>query len=194
MTRVIGIAGGSCSGKTTLARAIVARHGASALVFGLDAYYRDQSGKPWHEINVDEPSALDDALLVSQAAELAAGGAVEQPVYDYRTHARTSKTRRLGPADLVVVEGLFALYWPALRELYDASMFVDLDHDACLARRVERDVRERGRTVEQVNAQYRNDVQPMFEKYVAPTRVFAGRVLDGALPPGDLLAAVLPLI
>ncbi len=175
--RVVGIAGPSGSGKTSLAHALAERSG--GIVFALDAYYRDQRGRSQAAIEVDVPDAIDIELAVAQLRELVAGGIVDQPVYDYATHARTDATRTLAPAPFVFVEGLFALYWTELRTLLDPRVFVALDHHQCLRRRIERDVRERGRTPAEVAAQYEREVRPMYERHVAPTRGHAHLVLDG---------------
>ncbi|HXV14552.1 MAG TPA: AAA family ATPase [Candidatus Krumholzibacteria bacterium] len=175
--RVVGIAGPSGSGKTTLARALAERSG--GIVFALDAYYRDQRGRSHATIQVDVPDAIDIDLAVAHLRDLVAGSAVDQPVYDYATHSRTEATRTLDPAPFVLVEGLFALYWTELRALCQTRVFVALDHDECLRRRIERDVRERGRTPADVTAQYERVVRPMYEQHVAPTRSHAHLVLDG---------------
>lgn len=185
--RVVGIAGPSGSGKTTLARAVAARVPGGGVVFPLDAYYRDQRGVSESEIDVDVPAAIDHLLAITQLRTLAAGRKVAQPEYDFATHARTERSMVLEPAPLVVVEGLFALYWAEVREMVQVRIFVTLDHDECLRRRIERDVRERGRTLGDVAVQYENKVRPMYERYVAPTLDHANLVLDGGAPL-DVLA------
>jgi uridine kinase len=188
--RIIGIAGPSCSGKTTLARALAQALRGGATVVGLDAYYHDFSGVPEPAIHVDVPDAIDSRLLIEQMLDLAAGRAIERPVYDYATHTRSAQRVRVEPAGHVVVEGLFALYWPALRALYDLAVFVDADHDTCLSRRVDRDVRERGRTRESVVEVYRNKVRPMYELHVAPTRARADIVVSGLDGVDEMVSAV----
>jgi uridine kinase len=175
--RVLGIAGPSGSGKTTLARAVATR--CDGVVFALDAYYHDQRDVDESAINVDVPEAIDVALALEHLRGLVAGRTVDQPVYDFATHARTDETRALAPAPFVFVEGLFALYWPELRALMHARVFVDLDHDECLRRRIERDVRQRGRTRAEVTSQYERKVRPMYERHVEPTRRHADVLLDG---------------
>ncbi|MCI0452692.1 MAG: uridine kinase [Candidatus Latescibacteria bacterium] len=175
--RVVGIAGPSGSGKTTLAHAVAAR--SRGIVFALDAYYRDQRGRSHATLDVDVPDAIEIELAIAHLRELVAGAPVAQPVYDYATHARTGATRTLVPAPLVLVEGLFALYWTELRALCRTRIFVALDHDECLRRRIERDVRERGRAPADITAQYERVVRPMYERHVAPTRSHAHLVLDG---------------
>lgn len=175
----MGIAGPSGSGKTTLARAAANR--CNGLVFALDAYYHDQRGVDESAINVDIPEAIDVSLAIAHLHTLVAGRAIDQPVYDFATHARTDETRVLEPAPFVFVEGLFALYWSELRALMHARVFVALDHDECLRRRIDRDVRERGRTRAEVAMQYEGKVRPMYERFVEPTRDHADVVLDGLL-------------
>lgn len=174
---VVGIAGPSGSGKTTLARALAGRTG--GVVFALDAYYHDQRNIAEADIQVDIPEAIDVALAVSQLRTLVTGAAIEQPVYDFATHSRRESTRRVEPARLLLVEGLFALFWEDLRDVMHTRVFVALDHDECLRRRMARDLRERGRTRDEVIAQYEQNVRPMYERHVAPTRSHAHLVLDG---------------
>ena len=185
---MIGIAGGSCSGKSSIAARLSTLVGGGLLVLGLDSYYHDFSGIPEDEIEVDVPEALDHGLLVEQLATLTRGPPVEKPVYDYSTH-----TRRIGgglwvePANYVVLEGLFALYWPEVRELLDLCVFVTVDHETALKRRIERDIRERGRTEASVRTQYNEKVRPNFERLVEPTMGYADLVVDG-LDPVELSA------
>jgi uridine kinase len=148
-------------------------------VFALDAYYRDQRGVDESSIDVDVPEAIDHPLAIEHLRLLTAGRKVAQPDYDFATHARTARTRLVEPAPLVVVEGLFALYWAEVRDLAHTRVFVTLDHDECLRRRIERDVRERGRTQREVMAQYESKVRPMYDRYVDATRQHAHVVLDG---------------
>jgi uridine kinase len=179
---LIGIAGPSASGKTSLALLAARRLPGGALVFALDSYYRDQRGVPEEVINVDVPEALEHALIVSDLEALASGRSIEQPVYDYATHARLPQRRAVDPAPFILVEGLYSLYWPAVRRLFTTRVFIDLDHEECLRRRVARDTRERGRSAEAVTAMYEQRVRPMYERHVQPTRVYAGLVLDGREP------------
>jgi uridine kinase len=180
---MIGIAGGSCSGKSSIAGRLVDMVGGRTLVLGLDAYYRDFSGVPEDEIEVDVPGALDHPLLLEQLAALARGRPVEQPVYDYTTHSRRPGERlRIKPGEFVLVEGLFALYWDDVRELFDLGVFVTVDHETALGRRIERDVRERGRTEASVRTQYRTKVRPNYQRFVEPTLQFADLVANGLDP------------
>jgi uridine kinase len=190
---LIGIAGGSGSGKTTLAVRLAAVLGATTLV-AVDAYYRDLAELDpalREDRNFDVPEALDHELMLGQLAELARGRTVELPGYRFETHTRTAAGRTVRPGRYVLLEGLFALYWPALRDLLDLKIFVDAPHDLCLARRVERDTAERGRTPESVRLQYARTVRPMYERYVLPTRAYADLVLDGTRPVREMVDRVL---
>lgn len=177
---LVGIAGPSCAGKTELARWLAAR--LAAPVLNLDHYYIDLAHLPLEErarTNFDEPAAVDRDAIVHDVAALRRGEPVVAPLYDFATHARARGGERIVPAGLVVVEGLFALYWPELREHFFVKLFVDAPDSLCLARRLERDVRERGRTPESVRAQFAATVQPGAERFIRPTRAFADLVLSG---------------
>lgn len=179
-SRLVGIAGPSCAGKTELARWLAAR--LSAPVLNLDHYYVDLAHLPLEErarTNFDEPAAVDHEAILHDVSALARGEPVTAPLYDFATHARVRGGARIVPAGLVVIEGLFALYWPALREHYFVKLFVDAPDGLCLARRLERDTRERGRTPDSVVAQFEATVKPGADRYIRPTRVFADLVLSG---------------
>jgi uridine kinase len=189
---LIGIAGGSCSGKTLIAESLAGelRTEKTVVVLGLDSYYNDFTGVPHDQIEVDVPEALDKACLVDQLRSLSHGLAVERPVYDYVTHSRLRYGERVNSANVIIVEGLFVLFWPELRELLDLKVFIDIDHVTALSRRLERDVRDRGRTKESVLFQYQNKVAPNFERYVLPTLEYADILLDGTDPVGDLVEKI----
>ncbi len=191
---VVGIAGPSGSGKTSLARRIAGRVPGGGVVFALDAYYRDQRGVPDDVINVDVPDAIEVELALEQLRALARGASIEQPVYDYATHARTPATRTIAPAAFVIVDGLYALYWSELRAEIDTGVFLSLDHERCLDRRVARDTRERGRSRDSVVAQYERTVRPMYDRYVDGTRRHANLVLDASQPLDVLTDRVLTRI
>ena len=190
---VVAIAGPSGSGKTSLAREIVTRVPGGGFVFGLDSYYGDQRDVPEDAINVDAPDALDHPRIVMDLRALAAGRHIRQPVYDYATHARLSTDRVVEPAPFIVVEGLYALFWAEVRELIHTAVFVSLDHEECLRRRLDRDTRERGRTARAVTRQYERDVRPMYDVHVHPTHRYAKVILDGRLPLEELTRQVLLL-
>ena len=190
---VIGIAGPSCAGKTALAQRLAELLN-DAVVFALDSYYRDlsdlePSGRA--DYNFDVPEALDDGLFLGHLRALTRGEAVDTPVYDFSTHCRRPETTRLEPGRVVLVEGLYALYWAAARDLMALKVFIEASEGVILARRTARDVRERGRTPESVQAQYARTVRPMYERYALPTRRFADLVLDGTEPVDGLARKVL---
>ena len=189
---LIGIAGPSGAGKSYLATHLAAALDASVLT--LDRYYRDLSHLPLEErarVNFDAPQALDHELIVEQVASLRNNQTVHLPVYDFATHTRTRRTEVLRPSDVVIVEGLFTLHWPSLRELLGTKVFVDLNDEVCLTRRQARDVRERGRTPESVVEQYAAIVAPMAQRYVRPTIVHADVVVLGTESIVDGVSRVL---
>lgn len=194
-TRIIGIAGSSGSGKSELSRRLSSATGAP--VVSLDSYYRDLTHLPLEvraETNFDEPASLDDALLLAQCTALASGQAIDVPHYDFSCHTRVPGTQHITPGDIVIVEGLFTLYWNDLRHLLHASIYVDLEDETCYARRLARDVRERGRTPESVEHQYFATVRPMAEKYIWPTRRHADLVIRGDAQLDESVATVLSFV
>ncbi len=183
MTRalVIGIGGCSGSGKTTLARELARE--LAGIHFQTDHYYRDLAHMSYEERcvqNFDHPDQIESGLLVEQLRELAGGGAIEQPRYDFATHTRRAGVReRVGPAGCVVVDGIFALHFAELRQLYDLGVYVETPDDVCYARRMARDVRERGRTEESVARHYAATVRPMAERFVRPSARHADLTVSG---------------
>lgn len=184
---LIGIAGASCSGKTTVTEQLVRRlHVEETIRIALDSYYYDLSHLSPAAIdhhNLDEPAALDQHLLIEQVTSLAKGRSIDKPVYDYKTHTRAKAPEHIEPKPFVVIEGLFALYWEDIRDRLTLKVFIDLPHDICLARRIERDRSQRGRSTEEATQRYRRTVAPMFDKHVLPTRDYADTILDGLEPP-----------
>jgi len=183
MSSLIGIAGGTGAGKSVIVRGLVDRFG--GCVIDLDSYYLDRSGlspEQRSRINYDEPAALDAGLLVDHLTRLTRGESVQKPVYSFETHSRVG-VEAVSPAPLLVVEGLFTLWWEPLRALLDLTVFVDAPPDLRLIRRIRRDIAERGRTLEDVLEQYVGTVRPMHERYVAPTRAHADLVVvnDGSV-------------
>lgn len=187
---VIGIAGGSGSGKTTIARSIVEAIGPDDVsLIQHDAYYRDQSGVPVEDrskVNYDHPDSLESDLLVRHLEALAAGKTIERPVYDFTVHNRSTETVEVEPHPVIIVEGILVLYEPALRELMDLRVYVDTDADLRIARRWERDIKERGRTFDSVRDQYLETVRPMHLQFVEPSKRYA----DIVIPEGYNLGAV----
>jgi uridine kinase len=192
---LIGIAGPSASGKTALASLLVDSLPArSPLRVPLDHYYKDlQDLEPALQDghNFDHPDALDHPLLIRQLRELAGGRPVDMPLYRFETHTRVREVRRMTPGGVIVVDGLYSLYWEPIRKLLDSRLFVDADHETCLARRIARDTRERGRSEASVREQYARTVRPMCERYIRPTLRFADLVLRGEAPLDRNLAKVL---
>jgi uridine kinase len=189
---LIGIAGPSCAGKSYLSTHL-ARH-LRAATLNLDSYYCDLQHLSLEErarFNFDAPEALDSCLLIEHVRRLSRGEVIARPVYDFKTHVRTGRTETLEPREFIVVEGLFALYWEELRRVQQTKVFVDLGEEIRLARRIERDVRERGRTRESVLEQFSITVRPMAQRYVHPTRQYADVVLTGDGEIADEMERVL---
>ncbi|MGI6632459.1 MAG: uridine kinase [Bacillota bacterium] len=190
----VGIAGGTGSGKTTLATRLAERLGkANVVVIPHDAYYRERSDLTYEQrcqLNYDEPDAFETDLLVSHLKALAAGRSVKMPTYDFSIHTRSPKTVTLLPKPVVIVEGILVLCTPALRDMFDLKVFVDTPSDIRLARRTLRDVAERGRTVESVCSQYLATVRPMHGLYVEPSKLYA----DIIVPQGGNNPAVIDLL
>ena len=182
-TIMIGIAGGTGSGKTTLTRHLKERFGESISVIYHDSYYKsfdELTLEQRRQLNYDHPDVFDTDLLVEHLKQLRAGKAVQCPVYDYAAYCRTGETVEIRPASVVLVEGLLIFQDPRLRELMDIKIFVDTDADVRILRRALRDVKERGRTLESVVEQYLTTVKPMHEQYVEPSKRYADLiVLEG---------------
>jgi len=178
---VVGIAGGTGSGKTTVADKLAsAMPPGRCVTIDHDAYYRDQGHLPPADreaINYDHPSALDSALLALHLRELRDGRPVEVPIYDFATHTRRRDTRTVVPARVILVEGILVFAEPALREQMDIKIFVDTDADIRLMRRIRRDLEERGRTFQSVRDQYHATVRPMHLEYVEPSKRWADLIV-----------------
>jgi uridine kinase len=173
---IMGIAGGTGSGKTLVARSIGDALAQKIVVIGQDSYYLDQKHLPFEErkkINYDHPDAFDHDLLLEHLDALARGQAIQMPVYDYTTHTRSRETVLIEPAPVIVVEGIMAFVVPALRERMHVKIFVDTDADVRFIRRLERDIRDRGRTVESVIEQYMKVVRLMHLEFVEPSKRYA---------------------
>jgi uridine kinase len=179
----IGIAGGTGSGKTTITRRIQRQFGDQVCTLYHDNYYKAHDDIPIEErskLNYDHPDAFDTDLLVRQLRALQAGHPVQCPVYDYAVHNRTEKTVTVCPAPVILVEGILILADPTLCQAMDIKVFVDADADVRILRRIVRDVRDRGRSLESVVNQYLTTVKPMHEQYVEPSR----RRADIIVPEG----------
>jgi uridine kinase len=191
---VIGVAGGTASGKTTVVQAILDRVGRERIAhIQHDSYYKDLSHLPLEErrqFNFDHPNALDTELLVQHVRELRQGHSVEVPTYDFSTYCRLPQTRTVHPKPVVILDGILILSEAALRELIDVKIYVDTDADLRLIRRMQRDVAERGRNVESVIQQYLSTVRPMHLEFVEPSKRYA----DVIIPLGGHNVAALELV
>jgi uridine kinase len=191
---VIGIAGGSGSGKTTVAQEILQRVGPDRIAFlQHDSYYKDLSGLPpaqRAEVNFDHPNSLETELLTQHIACLRDGKPVEVPIYDFSTHSRTTKTYTVQPRTVILVEGILIFTEAALRNMFDVKIFVDTDSDLRFIRRLERDLAERGRTTESVIKQYQLTVRPMHMEFVEPSKRYA----DVIIPEGGHNTAALDMV
>ncbi|MBI4817580.1 MAG: uridine kinase [Deltaproteobacteria bacterium] len=177
---VFGIAGGTGSGKTTVAQAIRDTLPKSVLLIDHDSYYKDLSHlseQERAEVNFDHPDSLDNGLLSTHLAMLKRGEPVNKPVYDFRQHVRTDTTIPLDPAPVVLVEGILTLAIPELRAEFDVKVFVDTAADIRLMRRIRRDIERRGRTFESVRAQYYKTVRPMHVAFVEPSKAHADLIV-----------------
>ena len=178
---IIGIAGGSGSGKTTIAESIVSAIGANSVaLIQQDAYYRDQSDIDPEErdkVNYDHPDSMENELLVAHLTSLLAGHVIDRPVYDFTLDNRVAETVRVEPRPVVIVEGILVLAEPDLRALMGLKVYVDTDADLRIARRWERDINERGRTFDSVRDQYLKTVRPMHLQFVEPSKRYADIVI-----------------
>ena len=190
---VIGIAGGTGSGKTTLMKNLIARFGADVTVLSHDNYYRrhdEMSYEQRCQLNYDEPAALETELMAVHLDRLRHGEAIECPVYDFTLHNRSQETVHIEPQKVIIVEGILIFENKPLRDLMDIRIYVDTDADVRLCRRIKRDVNKRGRTLESVLNQYQQTVKPMHEQYVEPSKKFA----DIVIPEGGKNLVALDLI
>ena len=177
---VIGIAGGTGSGKTTLMKSIMNRFGDVVTVLSHDNYYYRHDELTYEErckINYDEPAALETDLMARHLNCLRNGQAIDCPVYDFTQHNRSDETTRIEPKNVIIVEGILIFENEPLRNLMDIRIFVDTDSDVRLCRRIVRDVRDRGRTLESVVSQYLGTVKPMHEMYVEPSKKYANIIV-----------------
>jgi len=191
---VIGIAGGSGSGKTTVAQTILQRVGPDRIAFlQHDSYYKDLGGLPPNQraaVNFDHPDSLETDLLIKHIQQLKEGQPVEVPIYDFATHSRTDRTFTVQPRPVILVEGILVFAEKALREMFDVKIFVDTDSDIRFIRRLQRDIAERGRTVESVIKQYQATVRPMHMEFVEPSKRYA----DIIIPEGGFNEAALDMV
>jgi uridine kinase len=191
---IIGIAGGTGSGKTTIASRIIERIGTTHIALVMhDSYYKDLSALSLEErslVNFDHPDALETDLLIQHLEQLKSGISADIPVYDFKTHTRSIQTERIDPKPIIMLEGILIFVETALRALCDIKIFVDTDSDIRFIRRLERDIAERGRTSDSVIKQYLNTVRPMHLEFVEPSKRYA----DVIVPEGGLNQVAMEMI
>jgi uridine kinase len=191
---LIGICGASGSGKTLLAHTVSRQVGSEKVtVIQEDSYYKDLQDIPLHERgirNFDHPAAFDHPLLITQIRDLLAGKTIAHPVYDYKTHTRSSETRAVGPQQIIILEGILIMQVEELRNLMDIKIYIDVPADICFIRRLQRDISERGREVQSVINQYLHTVRPMYQQFVEPSRQYA----DIIIPQGGENQVAIDLI
>ena len=192
---VIGIAGGTCSGKSSIAGILINefRYTNSINIIREDDYYKDQSHLPMEErakTNYDHPLAFDFELMIDHIQRLIAGETIEKPTYDYTVHNRSDVTEIVHPSDVIIIEGLFALYREEIRKLEDIKIFVDTPADIRFIRRLKRDVKERARTIESITDQYLSTVKPMHDQFLEPTKQYA----DIIIPQGKSNTVAIDLL
>lgn len=184
---IIGIAGPSGSGKTLLAKYLAKKFfGYDAIVISMDSYYRDLSAIAFDKrrnFNFDSPKAIDHQLLARHLQALLKSKEIKLPIYNFTTHTRDKySTTLISNKSFIIIEGIFALYWKNIRQLFQAGIFIETDSQICLSRRIARDVNYRNRTKDSVIKQYHETVYPMFKRYILPTKSFADLTVSGDLP------------
>jgi uridine kinase len=187
---VVGVAGGSASGKTTIVNKIKEYFGEDIVVLGHDSYYKahdDMDYEARSQLNYDHPDSFDTERMAEDVRQLIAGHAVDIPVYDYRIHNRSTETVHILPKKLIIIEGILILENKELRDLMDAKVYVDTDADVRLTRRIRRDMIERDRSIDSVLEQYENTVKPMHEEFVEPSKRYADVIIPRG---GDNLIGV----
>ena len=181
---MIGIAGGSGSGKSTFTNRLKKEFGDQVTVIYHDNYYKSNDGIPFEvrqKVNYDHPDAFETDLLIAHLKALRRGESVQCPIYDYAQHNRTQETTELRPSRIIIIEGILVLENPELRSLFDIKIYVEADADERIIRRIIRDVKERGRHVEDISEQYLTTVKPMHYLYVEPTRALADIVINSGM-------------
>ncbi len=190
---VIGIAGGTGSGKTTITDCLVERFGGHVSVVHHDNYYKAHHDMPYEErclLNYDHPDSFDTDMMIDHLKQLRAGKSVECPVYDYTTHDRSDRTVRIDPTPVIIVEGILIYADPRLCDQMNVKIFVDADADVRILRRIQRDVQERGRSLDSVISQYLTTVKPMHEQFVEPSK----RRADIIIPEGGRNLVALEMV
>jgi uridine kinase len=178
---IIGICGGTGSGKTTIARKIIETVGSDKVaLITQDSYYRNLADMPLderHQVNFDHPDSIDSEMLANHLKRLKLGQPIEMPIYDFKTHTRSEKTQRIEPKPVIIVEGILIFAEPKILNLLDVKIYVDTPDDIRFIRRLQRDIRERGRTVESVIEQYFSTVRPMHFEFVEPSKRYADIII-----------------
>ncbi len=178
---LIGISGASGSGKTLVANTLYELLGSDKVVIlQEDSYYKDLSHLPFEErvrYNFDHPDAFDHNLLIDHLNRLLRGESIEHPIYDFKTHSRKKETRRVGPHQIIILEGILILAVPEVREMMDIKIYIDTPPDICFIRRLKRDIHERGRSVDSVIKQYEETVRPMYLQFVEPSKRYADLII-----------------
>jgi uridine kinase len=191
---IIGIAGGTGSGKTTIANVILSRVGTEHIAYiPHDAYYKDLKDLPVAQrdmINFDHPDSLDTHLLIKHLQKLKGWESIELPVYDFKTHTRTTRAITVQAQSVIIVEGILVFSEPELRDQFDVKIFVDTDPDIRFIRRLQRDISERGRTTDSVIQQYQTTVRPMHLEFVEPSKRYA----DVIIPEGGLNTVAMDMV
>lgn len=184
MIKIIGICGGSASGKTAISEELEKNNPTKVITISQDSYYKPYSEMSLEErkqINFDHPNAFDIELLYEHLIQLKKGGIIQMPVYSFSQYTREDRTICVQPRDVIVLEGMLILHYPKIRELLDKSFYIETNEKTRVKRMVLRDVKERGRTVEGVIEQYKRDMKPMHDKFVEPLKEYANVIIDGNL-------------
>lgn len=178
---ILGIAGGTGSGKTTVVHQVAHEYqDTDVTVISQDSYYKDTSHLSYEErvkINFDHPSSIDFELLKEHLTELRKGNSIDQPVYSFVEHNRTSETVRTNPSTVIIVEGILILTLPEIRDLFDIKVYIDCDSDERLIRRLKRDISDRGRDLDEVLDRYQNTLKPMHQQFIEPTKAYADVII-----------------
>ncbi len=178
---ILGIAGGTGSGKTTVVDQMVHTYPDHEVnVISQDSYYKDTSHLSYEErvmINFDHPSSIDFDLLEQHLLELKKGNTIEQPVYSFKEHNRTKETVTTSPSEVIIVEGILILTQPQIRDLFDIKVYIDCDSDERLIRRLKRDIADRGRDLDEVLARYQDTLKPMHQQFIEPTKAYADVII-----------------
>ena len=195
---ILGIAGGTGSGKTYAVNSLLNEYPQnSVLAISMDSYYKDLSHinyKKRVEQNFDHPDSIDVSLLENHLKQASKGNKINIPIYDFSNHVRIGETISISNAKIIIVEGIFALYFSQLRNLYTLKLFVDTPENIRLERRLVRDVKERGRSIKSIRDQYNSTVLPMHNKYVEPSKIFSDLILDGGDNINDIINKIEELI